>query len=63
MLTREQKELFVKLCEEYPAGIPSSAWGFGPMSLPQDNEDGYPITGMDYGDPANFSREECAEYG
>jgi len=62
MLTRKQKELFVELCEEYPAGIPEDAWGFGPMCEAEEDSDSEGDS-PSYDDPTYFSPEKCAEYG
>ena len=31
MLTRDEAEKVIGWLEEYPAGIPSRSWGFGPL--------------------------------
>ena len=60
-----QERAFVKKCfEEYPKGIPASAWGYGPMAVvehedcEEDCEDceEFPV-------PKSFSVTTCTEYG
>lgn len=46
-LTPEEKDLVIKAMNEYPLGVPSLAWGFGPIQIdhisdPDDNEPVYP---------------------
>ena len=46
MLTKDELRLIRKDIEAYPQGVPSNAWGFGPMGdlvSDDDDEDGdYP---------------------
>ena len=50
MLSKEERKLVKNSMENYPTGVRSNAWGFGPM----ENEDKY-VT--------EFDEEELIKYG
>jgi hypothetical protein len=61
MLTDHEREVVLKRLDEYPAGVPAGAWGYGPMMGYDYNGD--VIEDGGHSDPAFLARSTRQEYG
>ena len=58
-LTMEERVVVVAALEKYPKGVPSGAWGYGPMA--EKIDDGHP--GLCFRHANEYGEETLAEYG
>tara|TARA_R110002020_G_scaffold475743_1_gene712002 strand:+ start:1373 stop:1573 length:201 start_codon:yes stop_codon:yes gene_type:complete len=57
--TKEQQEMFIEAISDYPQGVPSCAWGWGPMA---ETESGA-SENAEYEQPGSFTDAVQREYG
>ena len=59
MLTEKEVDIVINRLEEYPVGISSQSWGYGPMALTFNNSFGLPK----YQKASVFTLEQLKECG
>lgn len=59
--TKEQQEMFIEAVSYYPQGVPSCAWGWGPMA--ENIGTGQTPEDADYELPGSFTDAVQREYG
>jgi len=61
--TKEQQEMFIEAISDYPQGVPSCAWGWGPMAENIAITESGASEDEDYELPNSFPDAVQREYG